>query len=160
MKVTITGNGRIVAEKILNKGRRSHGAWGRMADRMGSLWLEETKRLSATQYASTAQLRKMGHPYAQRHFRAQGKKARAGLPAPSYFINRQTGKLLAGWKLDKYTGWRDIYLRITNPVSYFIYLHFGTRKMIRRPILGMALRFASRRYRELYEQAEREIHGM
>lgn len=160
MRITVTGNGRVVAEIIRGKAGRAFPAWREASRKIGDEWLTEVRKLSSVQYTSTAQLRRLGHPYAVRHFRRHGRRARGMLPAPAWWINRQTGRLLAGWRGEVKEIGRNIYIRITNLAAYFIYLHFGTRKMIRRPILGVSLRIVRRRLGDHYQAAQRRVHGL
>jgi hypothetical protein len=183
MQVSVTGNGRVVAQIIRNKGRRAAPAWRRTADEMAREWYNNARGLSTIQWASTKELRDRDHPYAQRHFRGRGKAARAGipaaagvvkmmnraripgrqmfmgLPAPSYFINRQTGLLFGSWNYTVQHGYNSVYIRLTNSAPYFRWLHSGTHKMIRRPLLKVSLAHARRRFPEFYLNAQRQIHG-
>ncbi len=159
MRISVSGNGRVIAEVIRGKGLRSGSAWREAAKGMGDDWLRKVQALSAVQYASTTQLRRMRHPYARRHFTAGGGTARSGLPMPSQFINRQTGRLLGGWLMKVQNTANSVIVRITNSAPYFLFLHFGTKKMIPRPILSVALAMTERERRARYDQATRRIHG-
>lgn len=159
MNVTVTGNSRVVAEIIKRKALRSGPAWKEAAQGIGDDWLKKCRALSAVQYASTRDLKRMGHPYATRHFTTGGAGARNALPAPAKFINRQRGRLFTGWLLQIQQLADAIAIRITNSAPYFIYLHFGTRKMIARPILSAALALAERERQSRYERAQKRIHG-
>jgi hypothetical protein len=159
MQVSVSGNGRVIAEIIRRKGLRSGPAWREAAKGVGDDWLRKVQSLSAVQYASTAQLRRLGHPYSRAGFRAGGRAARAGLPMPAHFINRQTGRLSGGWLLKIQNLANSVVVRITNSAPYFLYLHYGTRKMIPRPILRVALAMTERERQSRYERASRQIHG-
>lgn len=161
MKTTITSNGQVIAQVIQNKGRRARGAWIEASNRFGALWLGYAKMLSGTQYASTRQLARMGHPYARRQFRSKGKGARGGLPAPDFAINRQSGRVATGWHVNVSAPGAagNIRVSLTNTAPWFRWLHTGTKKMIRRPILQVSLAMARRHCNEIYGDAQKRVHG-
>jgi hypothetical protein len=132
-----------------------------MSERMGGIWLRYARLLSSIQFASTEELAQRGHPYAQRHFRLRKHAARGGLPAPSYYINPQSGRLLEHWAMQVTapSAANNIFIRLTNPTPYFRWLVTGTGRMIRRPILSVSLSMARREFGEIYTDAERRIHG-
>lgn len=160
----IESNGALIAQVIRGKADRAAPSWEAAGQRLAELWLNWVKLLSSVQYASTKQLAQMGHPYARRQFRGKGRsegrmQARYALPAEAYNINRQSGKLFAGWASSvQITGGQTI-ISITNSQDYFRWLSKGTRKMISRPIIEVALARASKSFPEVYEQTALRIHG-
>lgn len=165
IRTSIDSNGRLVAEVIRQKARRAPEAWRAASQRMGEKWLAWIKLLSSVQYASLAQLRQMGHPYARRQFAgmpggARRMAARSGLPMPAYYINLQSGRLYEGWNLEIREGGNEIAIRITNEAPYFRFLARGTGKMISRPILDVALARASGEFSQIYTEAQMRVHGL
>lgn len=167
LRTAFDSNGHMTAEIIRRKANRAPEAWRRANKRMGDLWLLNVKSLSSVQYASLAQLAAMGHPYGRQHFRgpAGNKASRArtaaiyALPAPPFNINVQSGKLFAGWGLKILEGNDYTRIQITNTEKYFGYLHKGTKWMIPRPILEVALARASKEFPAAYTAAQMHIHG-
>ena len=162
-------NSNAIAEIIRAKGNRAPEAWRKASSHLAELWLLNVKQLSAVQYASLRQLARMGHPYARGHFaRGTGSKtveqnsrlmARAALPAEAYNINKQSGKLFAGWESNVVNRGNEIAIQISNREPYFKYLNYGTRFMISRPIIQVALARASKQFPDVYTEAEMTIHG-
>lgn len=99
---------------------------------------QEAIAMSSKQYASTNQLRKMGHPYASARF-AKRLRARSSLPAPSFIINRQTGEFVGSWRAFVRLGANGLTGTVYNVSSHARHMQ-GTVKMIRRPILDEAMR--------------------
>jgi len=127
-------------------------------------WLDWIKVLSSVQYASTKQLAEMGHPYGRANFRGsarsrRGGVARAALPMPAYNINKQTGKLFSGWHLNLVQYGDQMVLRVTNDQKHFGYLASGTKFMISRPILSVALARTQGARTAAYREAQMQVHG-
>ena len=104
--------------------------------------LHEARRLSGRTYATTAKLRAMGHPYARAgRGGGFGRRLRggAGLPAPPFVLNLQTGRLHGLWRTLVRRGMGVVTGTVYNLAAYSRFMR-GTRKMIERPILQEALR--------------------
>lgn len=103
---------------------------------------DEVKRLSGKTYATTKELRRMGHPYARRRWTKNKKfKGVPTLPAPSYIINRQTGRFFDAWKRKVESDQTGVTGTVWNVTSYGKYLRpGGTVKMIGRPIMPTAIK--------------------
>lgn len=110
--------------------------------------LAEAQKLSSAPY-STAELRRMGHPYATRAPRPPGDAAQ---------INVQTGRFRAAWRI---VGPRKtksgLSTRLVNDSPEAKLLLSGTRYMIARPILTrVRQRIAALRAR-LHRQAVKQV---
>ena len=157
-------NGRMIAQIIQNKGNRAPEAWRAAAGKMGNAWLDWIKVLSSVQYASTKQLAEMGHPYGRANFRGsarsrRGSGGRAALPMPAYYINKQSGKLFSGWHVNFIERGDQMEIRVTNDQKYFGYLASGTKFMISRPILSVALARTQGARTAIYREAQMQVHG-
>ena len=119
---------------------------------------DEALKLSGTRYASLAELRRRGHPYARRRWK--GNKHFSGvpaLPAPSYIINRQSGQFHESWRTYVRTWRAHISGTLYNIAPWSKYLtEKGTSKMIGRPIMIMVIRRAHRRMAAALLNAKRQ----
>lgn len=92
--------------------------------------MKKAKQFSQRQFVSTAQLRRMGHPYAVRDPRP---------PVRAHIINRQNGLLYQSWRTSNVrTGTDKTVATVYNTAPYSRYM-MGTTKMIARPILSEAM---------------------
>lgn len=100
------------------------------------------RQLSSGEFSS-AQLARMGHPYARRHVRGGGKR-RMSAPGIPYgdpaIINRQTGRFQGAWRVipPQATG-NGLHTEIVNRTPYAGLLESGTSRMIPRPIAERVL---------------------
>jgi hypothetical protein len=162
MQVFFKSNGPTIAQVIRRKGERAPAAWRASSERMKELWLLHAKMLSAVQFNTPQSLAEARHPYARRNFRGKGRytapNPRTALPMPAYYISRQRGGVYEGWEGSVEESNGVIAVRLTNRAPCFHWLHTGTRKMISRPLLAVALARASKQFPELYTEAQLRVH--
>ena len=165
LRTKFDSNGNMVARVIQGKGDRAPAAWVRAATRFSDVWLTWVKVFSAVQFVTLPQLAAMGHPYARAHFRGataaqrRGGGARAAPPMPAYHISKQSGQLYGGWHARVVDRANRISVEITNDAKHFGYLSKGTKRMISRPILQVALARAHESAPGIFEDAQKEVHG-
>lgn len=154
MRVRVTTNaGHLVGKfekRITNLTPQVKGAMLRRARAVR----EECVKMSSRQYASTKELRKLGHPYARARFAKRLRVERKGLPAPPFIINRQTGLFTRRWVVELARMGAGWVAKTKNLAPYGKYMR-GTRKMIERPILQEA----DRRVRARYGKASQQIRS-
>lgn len=98
----------------------------------GELLLRKVKQFTNQRFYSTAQLRRMGHPYATRAPRP---------PVKPHILNRQNGLLYQSWKVNVRNYPDGATVSVVNTAPYAVYMTAaGTTKMIGRPVLDEALR--------------------
>jgi len=91
----------------------------------------KARQFSQRRFASLADLRRMGHPYARR---------RPGrLPVAAHIINKQLGKFHRSWHWNFIVGTNKAQGTIWNAAKYARFM-LGTKYMIERPILKEALK--------------------
>lgn len=144
------------------RSRRVIPAYCQAATKWGREWSDQAKKQTSRRYASLQELRRMGHPYAKRIWRARGGRARfrpgqKGLPAPAYYINRQSGVVHASWRRTVQMEANAIAIYLWNEAAWFIHLHFGTKFMIARPTMSVAAKFQRKKLDELLAAARRHI---
>jgi hypothetical protein len=137
-------------------------AYRQAATTFGREWSDQAKKLTSRRFASLQELRRMGHPYAKRIWQPRGGKARfqpgqSGLPAPAYYINRQSGVVHASWRRRVQTETNAIAIYLWNEAAWFIHLHFGTKFMIARPTMATAAKFQRKKLDDLMAAARRRI---
>ena len=105
--------------------------------------LHEARTLSGTQFASTKELARRHHPYAKGGTsntpEVFGNRLRKGftqgpMPAPPFFINKQSGELFDSWRTRVGPALGNIVGTLYNIADYSRWMA-GTKYMIRRPIL-------------------------
>lgn len=109
--------------------------------------LQIARMLSSGPYSS-AQLRRMGHPYSA---------ARPRPPADPAIINRQTGRFLAGWRIQgprKTT--KGLVTKLINDAPQAARLDRGTSRMIARPIRARIMALLAGERRRLHDRAIRK----
>jgi len=91
----------------------------------------KARQFSQRRFASLADLRKMGHPYAAKH---PGR-----LPVAAHIINKQLGKFHRSWHWNFIVGTNMAKGTIWNAAKYAKFM-LGTKYMIERPVLKEALK--------------------
>jgi hypothetical protein len=162
MRARVTSNANVVAREWMARSRRVMPAYRQAATRFGKEWLDQAHKYTMRRYASLAELRRMGHPYAKRIWKPRGGKARfqkgqSGLPAPAYYINRQSGTVNRSWQRRVQTEANVIAIYLWNEAAWFIHLHFGTKFMIARPMMATAAKVQRKKLDELLAAARRRI---
>jgi hypothetical protein len=144
MRLQIKSNaGRIVAAYQLRINEMPNHIRGVINNRITAV-VAECRNLSSRRFASTKQLRRMGHPYGKRYARRNRKAPLKALPVPPFYINRQKGLFLKSWRsriVRRASGFRGLVVNTTKYSGFML----GTKKMIKRPVIEEAERRVIRR---------------
>ena len=92
----------------------------------------KARQFSQRRFASLADLRRMGHPYAA--------KRPGRLPVAAHIINKQLGKFHRSWHWNFIVGTNMAKGTIWNAAPYAKYFTRKTKYMIERPVLKEALK--------------------
>ena len=127
----ITSNANRLAVGLERRGERYLKEIAAATKKNTKVVYKKARQFSQRRFASLADLRRMGYPYARLH---PGR-----LPVAAHIINKQLGKFHRSWHWNFIVGTNMAKGTIWNKAKYAKFM-LGTKYMIERPILKEALK--------------------